>query len=123
MTNQWCGGMSRVATGGAAGGIFVALLAPRLFRGYWELSLGLWGSAVLLFLVLARDRHSWLYRGHRALPGLLIVGAALLPGWIVFATHPRVRPLRRSALPVASPILRLQATQILTLICGEPKEK
>ena len=86
--------MSRVATGGAAGGIFVAVLAPWLFRGYWELGLGLWVSALLLFLVLARDSHSWLYRGHRALPVLLVVGVALLPGWIVFAAHPRVRMQR-----------------------------
>jgi hypothetical protein len=79
-----------VATGGAAGGIFVALLAPWLFRGYWELHLGLWGSALLLFLVLARDRNSWLYHGHPALPVLLVVGAALLLEGIVFAANPRV---------------------------------
>ncbi|MFZ3211801.1 MAG: fused MFS/spermidine synthase [Terriglobales bacterium] len=79
-----------VATGGAAGGIFVALLAPWLFRGYWELGLGLWGSALLLFLVLAQDRYSWLYRGHQLLPVLLVVGAALLPGWIFFAAHPQI---------------------------------
>lgn len=77
-----------VAAGGAAGGIFVALVAPWLFRGYWELGLGLWGSALLLFLVLARDKHSWLYRGPRVLSVLLVVGSAFLPGWIAFTEHP-----------------------------------
>jgi len=79
-----------VAAGGAAGGIFVALLAPWLFRGYWELGLGLWGAALLLFLVLTRDKHSWLYRGPRVLPVLLVVGAAFLPGWIAFTERPGI---------------------------------
>jgi len=79
-----------VAAGGAAGGIFVVLVAPWLFRGYWELGLGLWGAALLLFLVLTRDKHSWLYRGPRVLPVLLVVGAAFLPGWIAFTERPGV---------------------------------
>jgi len=45
----------RLVVACAPGGIFVAVLAPGLFRGYWELGLGLWVSALLLFLVLARE--------------------------------------------------------------------
>jgi hypothetical protein len=52
-----------ITAGGAAGGSFVALLAPRIFSGYWELHLGLWGCVALLGLVWWRDRKSFLHRG------------------------------------------------------------
>lgn len=52
-----------VTAGGAAGGSFVALLAPQIFSGYWELHLGLWSCAALLGLVWWRDRQSFLHRG------------------------------------------------------------
>lgn len=44
-----------VAGGGALGGLFVALLAPVLFNGYWEYPLGLLLCGALLVGVLARD--------------------------------------------------------------------
>jgi hypothetical protein len=40
-----------VAIGGAAGGVFVGLLAPKVFPGYFELPVGLSLCAFLLFLV------------------------------------------------------------------------
>ena len=43
-----------IAAGGAAGGIFVALLAPRVFRSYAELPVGLCLSIVLIGLLLMR---------------------------------------------------------------------
>jgi len=48
-----------VALGGALGGVFVNLVAPVLFRGYWEFHLGLVATMVLLGLCLyrARDLH------------------------------------------------------------------
>jgi hypothetical protein len=68
-----------VALGGAMGGVLVALIVPHIFRGFWEYHLGLWMSAVLLFVVLARDRNSWLYCSRWGLPGIA-VAAAMLPG-------------------------------------------
>jgi len=47
-----------IAAGGAAGGVFVALIAPAIFTGLWELHLGHLGCAVLLLLVMLRDRGS-----------------------------------------------------------------
>ncbi|MFH1732021.1 MAG: fused MFS/spermidine synthase [Planctomycetota bacterium] len=47
-----------IAAGGAAGGVFVALIAPVIFTGLWELHLGHLGCAVLLLLVMLRDRGS-----------------------------------------------------------------
>jgi hypothetical protein len=52
-----------VATGGAAGGIFVGLVAPRLFRAFWELPLGLWGCGLLFMAALARDKASAFHAG------------------------------------------------------------
>jgi hypothetical protein len=68
-----------VALGGAVGGSLVALLVPHVFRGFWEYQVGLWVSAVLLFVVLARDKSSWLYCSRWGLPGIA-VAAAMLPG-------------------------------------------
>ncbi len=56
-----------ITAGGAVGGLFVALLAPYAFTGYWELHLGLWASAALLAFVWWRDRDSFLHRA-RAWP-------------------------------------------------------
>ncbi|MGC8874701.1 MAG: spermidine synthase [Chloroflexia bacterium] len=61
-----------MSVGGALGGMAVSLLAPLLFRGYWELHLGLLACWALLWIVVARDRPSgegrlrWLF----ALAGL-----------------------------------------------------
>src|ERR1700730_13237244 len=68
-----------VALGGAIGGVFVALIAPQLFRALWEYQFGLWASACLLFVVLARDKRSWLFCSRWGLRGIA-VAAALLPG-------------------------------------------
>jgi hypothetical protein len=41
-----------IALGGATGGILVALVAPRVFKGYFELHLGLFATALLTVLIL-----------------------------------------------------------------------
>ncbi len=69
-----------VALGGAVGGILVALVVPHLFRAFWEYQLGLLASAALLFIVLARDKASWLYCSRFGLPSVA-VAASLLPGF------------------------------------------
>jgi hypothetical protein len=77
-----------VALGGATGGVFVALIAPHLFNAFLEYQFGLWTSAFLLFVVLRRDRNSWLQSSHLGLPALA-VAAALLPGITTLATEGR----------------------------------
>jgi hypothetical protein len=52
-----------VAGGGALGGIFVSLVAPRIFKGFWEFHLGLAGTSLLFLLLLFRDRSGRLYLG------------------------------------------------------------
>ena len=47
-----------VALGGALGGVFVSLVAPLLFDGFWELHLGLLATAVLAGLCIVTDRNA-----------------------------------------------------------------
>lgn len=74
-----------VAAGGAVGGVFVSLLAPVLFHGYWEFHVGLWTTTLMMFVVLLRERDSWLYCSPAWVPVLLVVGASLLPVAIAVA--------------------------------------
>jgi SAM-dependent methyltransferase len=65
-----------ISAGGALGGVFVALIAPRIFRSFYEMPLGLVLCAVLALLALSLDAEAapW-FAGWRAiLPG---AGAAL----------------------------------------------
>jgi hypothetical protein len=91
-----------VAAGGAFAGIFVGLLAPRLFTGFWEYQLGLFMSAVLLLLILSRERGSWLYRSPAPMPVLLLAVAALLPEAVAVAVSPARRVANHFALFIAA---------------------
>jgi hypothetical protein len=75
-----------VASGGAIGGVFVALVAPRVFRGFWEYQMGLWMAALLLLLILVRDKQSWLYHSKFGSPVAVVAVAALLPESAVLTT-------------------------------------
>src|SRR5262249_24480839 len=44
-----------ISIGGAIGGLFVGLIAPRIFTGYFELPLGLVACAFFVLLALRRD--------------------------------------------------------------------
>lgn len=80
-----------VAAGGASGGIFVGLLAPRLFTSFLEYPFGLFAAAALLLLILTRDTGSWLYRTAAPMPVLLLAAAALLPESVVLAVSSPTR--------------------------------
>ncbi len=64
-----------VAAGGALGGLFVGVLAPLLFKGYWEYPLGLLLCGALLVVVLARDPKTQVAR---SLAVLAVAGALWL---------------------------------------------
>jgi hypothetical protein len=68
-----------IAAGGAAGGVFVSVLAPRIFPDYWEFHLSEWLCAVLVAVVLLRDRQSWLNRARPHWAVLAVLGGGLLP--------------------------------------------
>ncbi len=67
-----------VATGGALGGVAVGLIAPRLFRGYWEVHVSLWLTCLLAVLVWVRDPRSWLREGGLWPAALALAGADAL---------------------------------------------
>ncbi|MBE3071316.1 MAG: fused MFS/spermidine synthase [Planctomycetes bacterium] len=69
-----------VSAGGAAGGVFVALVAPLVFERYFELHIGLWACYALAMLALWRERAPLRSRRkpYVALAGL--AGVAVLAG-------------------------------------------
>jgi hypothetical protein len=94
-----------VAAGGALGGVFVGLLAPQIFRGFWEYQLGLWISACLLLFVLVKDSQSWLYRSPIPAPVIVLAIAALLPEAAAVAHLRAVRPLDHFPALIAAVLL------------------
>jgi hypothetical protein len=64
--------------GGALGGMFVGLLAPRLFRGYFELPTGLASCAILILTVLRHDPSSRFYRARWRPSWLALVGLTVI---------------------------------------------
>jgi SAM-dependent methyltransferase len=47
----------RISAGGAFGGVFVSLIAPRVFKAYWEYHLSLAGIALVFMVILLCNRH------------------------------------------------------------------
>ena len=68
-----------IATGGALGGMFVAVIAPQMFNGYYEWEIGLLGSGVLFLALIARDHAQKNLRTANAITGaMLLIGLLLL---------------------------------------------
>src|ERR1039458_6188719 len=72
-----------ISAGGALGGVFVGLLAPRIFRSFYEMPLGVVLCAVLVLLALSLDAEAapWFSGWRSILPG---VGAALTVAMAVY---------------------------------------
>ena len=67
-----------VSLGGALGGVFVAVIAPHLFSGYFELHVALGACAILVLVALHRDPESPFYRARWQPAWLVVVGIAVL---------------------------------------------
>ena len=89
-----------VAAGGALGGIFVGIVAPLIFSGYWELYIAIVLAAVLAIVVVARDERSWLRAG-AVWPAIVVCGGA-----IGFAAYVRGDPWLDAVVgwPARSPL-------------------
>ena len=74
-----------VSIGGAAGGLFVGLLAPTLFRGSYELPITLAACGVVALLALYREPGETLAR--QLIQPSFLVMAGLTVGLMVFLTH------------------------------------
>src|SRR6185369_12446236 len=70
-----------VSLGGAVGGLFVGLIAPNLFRAYYEFPIGLGLCASLIGAVLAGEL--WHLAGRRRVWGMVAL-ATILGGYISF---------------------------------------
>jgi spermidine synthase len=70
-----------ISAGGALGGIFVGLLAPHIFKSFYELPLGLVLCAVLVLLALSLDPeiHGW-FHGWRAIAPMAGAAATVYMG-------------------------------------------
>ncbi len=109
--SQLTGFYLTIAAGGALGSACVALLAPHLFDGFWELQSGMLVAAALTIVTLVTDPGSWLYR-RAPWPALAAVGiiAALwiLPvdaGWTAARDAGRSWIVDRRAYGVALAVL------------------
>jgi hypothetical protein len=65
-----------IAAGGAAGGIFVGVVAPLVFGGYYELHLGLFACSILMLVVLYTDPKGRFGRGRSSWAWVCFVGGA-----------------------------------------------
>lgn len=73
-----------IALGGALGGVFVALVAPLIFNGFWELHWGLWFCCLLACLALLKDSSSWIYLRHPGIASFLPVILLGVTGYYLF---------------------------------------
>ena len=105
-----------IATGGALGGIFVALIAPRIFVGYWEYHIVILASSFLIFGLLLAQSDSWLHASHEWLAPA-IVSAVLLAPYLaaVLVDPPMLDVLRGNSVyyPLLSAMLLLTLVVIL----------
>jgi hypothetical protein len=81
-----------VSLGGAVGGIFVALIAPRVFHNYLELQVGLVACAILAVVVLWNTGRApvwtWILRS------VLVIATGVLAGYLVRREHEETHDFR-----------------------------
>jgi len=75
-----------ISTGGAVGAIFVALVAPHIFRGYYELHVSLAACAILVLAVHARDPESDFRRTRWQASWLVLMGLVIALVASLFST-------------------------------------
>ena len=85
-----------VAAGGALGGFFVSIIAPYIFKGFWEFHLSVWLCWVLFFFILLRDAGSWIYLPKPVLLAFSVLVLFAGPGLTFIAGKPG--PLLLSSL-------------------------
>lgn len=84
-----------IAAGGAAGGVFVALIAPRIFNDDYELSITLIAMVVLVFAVIYRDPQGFKARYKEVWLKSMVFGTTLISlltiAVMVFAGHQAIK--------------------------------
>lgn len=72
-----------VAAGGVLGSGFVNLVAPLVFKGYWELPAGLALCALMMAAMAGLDQDSWVKQGGHLLPLALVLWAAWVANFVL----------------------------------------
>src|SRR5207244_12990936 len=81
-----------IAAGGAAGGAFVALFSPLVFRSYAELNWGFWLLAALVLSIHFHERTQIQWRALRwRLWPVVLVGTVTLGGTLLLLDHNAAR--------------------------------
>jgi hypothetical protein len=86
-----------LATGGAAGGIFVAVVAPRIFNDDYELGITAVATTIAIFMIISRESTISLYRGLsketwlKATVFTVTLFSTLLIGRFLFLDRPDVK--------------------------------
>lgn len=104
-----------LALGGMLGGVFVGLVAPAVFDGYWEFPLGLLAGWLALAVVFVRDPASGFHHGDR----WQFAGLVLLITYLALDRALEFTPLRHLDLFMKhSPTFTLVGTLLLTGAAG-----
>jgi hypothetical protein len=99
-----------LSIGGALGGVFVSLIAPRIFPNYWEYPLGILACIALILFVSMRETSSWWNRGPTSLGVALFALVAVLAPTIVATVWPPAAQFPRwGRLGLASALLFVAA--------------
>jgi spermidine synthase len=80
-----------ISAGGAAGGIFVGIIAPLCFNGYYELHTGLFACALLIFILLILDRKELPFHGPSFVVWPLFLAGLVTLTWALIVNVTRQR--------------------------------
>jgi hypothetical protein len=80
-----------VATGGALGGIFVVLIAPAIFSGFWEFQIALLSCGFLLFFAFILEDRSGRAEQTSWIAAVVLLGAYLVSH--MMSLFPNIEPL------------------------------
>ncbi len=100
-----------VSVGGAAGGIFVGMAAPRIFSDYWEFQLALLACCLVVVAAAAKDQKSWWHQGRRWL-----TFAALTTLILVLPAGLKIFALKWFVFPDVSRYTAAGAASIVTIL-------
>jgi len=80
-----------IATGGALGGIFVVIIAPAIFSGFWEFQIALLSCGLLFFLAFILEDRSGRSEQTSWIASVVILPALLVPH--VMSLLPKIKSL------------------------------
>jgi hypothetical protein len=98
-----------IAMGGAFGGIFVSLIAPRIFPGYWEFPIAVLACMALIFDLATHDSSSWWHTGRISLALTILAGVVVLGPAILTPVLPAAARIPNAAVLALTAVLLVAA--------------